>query len=303
MTRNDFSELAQYDIERSFDMIRWILILLLAGVVWSNGVKHVVIISVDGLRPDAISTKISPHIENMYRNGVSAKKAQTILPSMTLPSHTSMLTGRDVNAHGIKWNSYMAENGIVKVATCLEIARKAGLSTAMFVAKEKFKHLNRPKSLDEFSFPGNHSKDVTMAFIDYVKRKDLPNLTFIHLPDTDLAGHADGWMSPAYMKALKNIDVEVDRILKVTLSSKYKSNTVVILTADHGGLDHTHGGDIPAHRLIPWMAFGGPIKKHREIETLVTTYDTAATAIDLLKIKVPADWDGKPRLTGLWLEE
>src|SRR5687768_4085146 len=53
--------------------------------------EHVVIISLDGLRPDAIDKFGARTLQRLMREGTYTLNAQTILPSKTLPSHTSML--------------------------------------------------------------------------------------------------------------------------------------------------------------------------------------------------------------------
>ena len=270
---------------------------LLSHQAQSKNLHHVVIVSVDGLRPDAISKSASPHIQAMKEKGMWAENAHTIVPSITLPSHTSMLTGRTFEAHQVSWNSYEPERGLVSVETCLEIAHKHGLSTAMFVGKEKFKHLNRPGSLDFFSLPGlttATAAEVVSSFSSYVKEKGLPVLTFVHLPDTDAAGHSSGWMSSDYFKALKDIDSAMEKLLSVVHQDKNHAQTLIIFTADHGGTGKTHGEATEEHTHIPWIAFGEPIRQASIYKKPVKTYDTAATALNFLGIRAPQKWEGKP---------
>ena len=59
---------------------------------------------------------------------------------------------------------------------------------------------------------------------------------FVHLPQTDLAGHSQGWMSSAYLDAVAGADRAVGRVL-----AALPAGTTVIVTADHGGHDWTHG--------------------------------------------------------------
>src|SRR5687768_12001173 len=66
--------------------------------------NHVVVISIDGLRPDAIA-KFNPRtIQRLMKGGSFTLEAKTISLSKTLPSHTSMLTGLDLEQHGVTWN-------------------------------------------------------------------------------------------------------------------------------------------------------------------------------------------------------
>src|SRR4051812_34830001 len=56
-------------------------------------VEHVVIVSVDGLRPDMMLRTNTPVMKSMMRNGCYTMWARTTEVSITLPSHVSMLTG------------------------------------------------------------------------------------------------------------------------------------------------------------------------------------------------------------------
>jgi arylsulfatase A-like enzyme len=69
------------------------------------------------------------------------------------------------------------------------------------------------------------------------------------------------------------------------------------LTADHGGHDRTHGSKSPEDMTIPWIVSGKGVKAGFVITAPVTTYDTSATALWLLDVPIPGDWDGKPVTT------
>src|SRR6195952_2366302 len=62
---------------------------------------QVVIVSFDGMRPDAMEQALAPTLHRLRAEGAYAADAQTINMSSTLPSHSSMLTGVDVDVHGM----------------------------------------------------------------------------------------------------------------------------------------------------------------------------------------------------------
>src|SRR5262245_29542499 len=95
--------------------------------------ERVVVISVDGLRPDAIEKAPAPTLLRMIERGASCPTAETIRPSVTLPSHTSMLTGLDYRRHGVTWNNWRP--GHIAHPTVFSVAAQAGLGTALFCAK------------------------------------------------------------------------------------------------------------------------------------------------------------------------
>src|SRR5688500_100806 len=61
--------------------------------------QRVLVMSMDGMRPDALQMVSPPHIMALARRGAVAWQAHTVFPSATLPGHASMLTGLSVLEH------------------------------------------------------------------------------------------------------------------------------------------------------------------------------------------------------------
>jgi len=133
-------------------MLLWGICVTLAIAFASPNDRTVVIVSWDGGKPSVIRALAQrgelPTIRSLMADGSYTFIAETIVPSSTLPSHASMLTGLSYRRHGVDWNSYQPEKGTVTVTTIFELAKKAGLRTAMVFSKEKFKHLAKPKTVD-----------------------------------------------------------------------------------------------------------------------------------------------------------
>ena len=64
-------------------------------------IEHVVIITIDGLRPDALDLAHTPTLDDLQDAGAYSPNAQTVIPTFTLPSHVSMLSGVVPNKHHI----------------------------------------------------------------------------------------------------------------------------------------------------------------------------------------------------------
>src|SRR5690242_4432633 len=71
-------------------------------------VEHVVLISIDGLRPDLALRANMPVLRRMLSEGSYTFWAKTTEVSVTLPSHTSMVTGVTPEKHGVTWNDDLA---------------------------------------------------------------------------------------------------------------------------------------------------------------------------------------------------
>ena len=88
-----------------------------------------------------IRHSFAPNLEWLRAHGAYSWRALTIRRSYTLPSHASMLSGVDAEDHHLIWNRWWPEKGFIRVPTIFSIARSAGIPTAMFVGKPKFRHI------------------------------------------------------------------------------------------------------------------------------------------------------------------
>lgn len=277
-----------------------LLVCSAAGALAAPGVEHVFIVSFDGGKPAVMQKSRMPVLDAMLAGGAGTWNGQTVFPSVTLASHASMLTGVAPSAHKIDWNDWIPAKGPVTIPTIFGLAKRKGLSTAMFAGKEKFRHFDVSGTLDRFEIPSYHAKVVAQAAAAYILAKK-PNLCFIHFADTDGAGHRYGWGSPEQEVAFADEDRALGTITDAIQAAGIGGSSVVIVTADHGGHDRTHGSSSPEDMTIPWITWGAGVKRGAVITAPVTTYDTAATALWLLGVPVPQDWDGKP-VTSAYLD-
>lgn len=258
-------------------------------------IKHVIIVSEDGLRPDALTSVPAPVHEAIMRRGAYSMKARTIRHASTLPSHAAMLSGFDVKEHGLFWNSWKPERGWIHVPTVFDAAGKQGGSSAAFVGKKKLAHIAHPGSVEMFSRPGYFCKKVVEQAAKYFVEKK-PTIEFIHFSDPDDLGHAVGWMSNPQLEAVRHADKCLGTLVDAVHAAGMDDETLIILSADHGGHGRNHSGKIEEDRLIPWIAVGPGVKPGHKITTPIITVDTAATALWALGYPNPPGLQGKPVL-------
>lgn len=253
---------------------------------------RVLILSIDGLRPDAIALAPMPNLLDLMQNSAYTLNAQTILPSVTLISHTSMLTGLCPSKHGVDWNDYIPENGFAIGTDLFDIAHANGLQTVMYVGKYKLRQITEPASTDIFeSVDDSDPLVLTEGLLT-----DFPQdfgVLFIHFAAPDDVGHEYGWMSPEQLGVISRADEALGQILAEVDARDLRDETLIIVTADHGGHDTSHGTDSPEDMTIPWVA-SGPGIQPKLLTTQVHTMDTAATAAMLLGLPIPPEWDGVP---------
>jgi hypothetical protein len=254
-------------------------------------IRRVVILSIDGLRPDAILLAPMPNLIGLMQSGAFSLGARTVFPSITLVAHASMLTGMCPSKHGVDWNDYLPERGYAQGVDLFDIAHAAGLRTEMYVGKKKMKQITEPSSLDNFVFV-NDSDSVLMDRLIADFPQDF-GVLFIHLVETDLTGHAYGWLSPEQLSTIQRADEALGRLLAELDARDLRGETLIIVTADHGGNGQGHGSDSHENMTIPWIA-AGPGIQPKTLTTLVHTMDTAATAAFALGLEIPYEWDGVP---------
>ena len=253
--------------------------------------RRVVIISVDGLRPDAILLAPMPNVIGLMQSGAFSLGAQTVYPSVTLVAHASMLSGMCPSKHGVDWNDYLPERGYAQGTDLFDIAHAAGVRTSMYAGKQKLSQITEPSSLNDFVLVG----DSDFGLMDRLLT-DFPRdfgVLFIHLASTDEMGHAYGWLSPEQLSVIRGADQVIGQLLAELEARNLRGETLIIVTADHGGNGQGHGTDSRENMTIPWIA-AGPGIQPKTLTKLVHTMDTAATAAFALGLPLPPEWDGAP---------
>ena len=260
--------------------------------------RHVIVVSIDGLRPDAIDAFGASTLQRLMLEGSYTLSGRTIDPSTTLPSHTSMLTGLPPERHGVLWNNVAtADADSIRLPNVFGLARAQGFTTAAFFSKAKFQPLQVAGTLDYSQAPGGWfgrwSSERTVNDTTKYLGTARPNVLFVHLTDPDAAGHRSGWMSAEYGRAVVEADRALSRLLSLAEQSVGAGNFSVIVTADHGGHEMGHGSNDPRDVTIPWIAWGRGVRPGLLHASTVRTMDTGATVLWLLGIGEQRDWVGR----------
>jgi predicted AlkP superfamily pyrophosphatase or phosphodiesterase len=257
-------------------------------------INHVLIISEDGLRADAVATLHLKWHDLLRKRGSYSDHALTIRDASTLPAHASMLSGVEPKMHGLTWNTWRPHEGYIKTPTIFTHAMDAGLSTAFFTGKTKLRHIVPPGSVGMYDRPGYYCKKVAEEAANYLTT-EKPALAFVHFADPDEFGHAKGWMSSAQKNAINHSDQCLGIIYEALEKSGLVDDTLLIVSADHGGHNRVHSGAKKIDREIPWIACGPGVREDYVITDPLSTMDTAATALYALGLPIPPEIVGKPR--------
>ncbi len=257
----------------------------------ADGLTHVIVISLDGARPDAMQQANMPIVQSLARGGAVAWDAQTVYPPATVPAHASLFTGLDVDEHGVTENSSSTER--LNIPTFLSIAAENGIPSAMIVGKNKLDQFHYPDSV-YYEFPVSGDPSIVTAAIERLNAGD--RLLFVHFPNPDYFGHSDGWMSDSYIYELQFTDAQIGRLLGILDEMGIRDSTLIVITADHGGHDDLHGANIPEDMTIPLIIAGygidaGTILHHAHITQI------APTVLQVSGLAIPENMSA-PLLTG-----
>jgi arylsulfatase A-like enzyme len=117
---------------------------------------------------------------------------------------------------------------------------------------------------------------------------------FVHMGGMDKAGHTYGWMSDEYLAQVSLVDDDVRVLMDALRQQGLEETTLVILTADHGGLGTNHMSSHASVMTIPWIIAGPGVNAGLGLTTEVRIYDTTATVLWALGLPIPEDMAGTP---------
>ncbi|MBR4869001.1 MAG: alkaline phosphatase family protein [Clostridia bacterium] len=257
--------------------------------------NKVILISIDGMRPDGLVACGNPYVKELMQKGSYTLTAQTVFPSVTLPCHMSMFHSVTPERHGTTTNAYVPQ--VRPIDGLLEQIARAGGKSGVFFGWEPIRDLGRPGMLQTAEYVNAYAFDRTDGILadralDYIEKAD-PDFVFLYMVETDeKGGHDVGWMSDTYLDC---ISYAIDQVKKVVdaCGDRY----TVIVTADHGGHDRGHGLDIPEDMTIPMAFLGKAFEAGKELKN-VSILDLAPTIATIMGVPIPREWEGKVLVKG-----
>jgi hypothetical protein len=260
--------------------------------------ERVVLVSVDGLRADALERWSPPVLRRLAREGAAAQRARTVTPSLTAPAHLSLLSGVPPPDHGVFGDEIVFNEAMARLEPLFREGAREGLDTRAFLSREgpleAFETALRCSlafGLDSLELVEPEGPRVAAAAIPALRDPEV-EMVFIHLPDPDVAGHAHGWSSPEYGAAVLRADSAL-----ALLVDELGPADLLAVTAPHGGGgaygDHLHGSTSEEDMRIPLILWGARVTSGSPPED-ATILDVAPTLLWALGFEAPAQYQGRP---------
>lgn len=264
-------------------------------------VKHVLLIGVDGLGAYAIPQAEMPHLKSLMAKGSSSFEARSVLPSSSAVNWASMLMGAGPTFHGYtEWGSQVPEipsiittkNKLFPSIFSLLKDQMPDAKTAAIYSWGGIGYLLE-KDVIDFVVPTKDDETLTVSEASRIIKDHQPLFTFVHLSEPDNVGHGIGHDTPEYYAELKKVDERIGKLIAAVKEAGIENETIIMVTADHGGIDKGHGGKSLVEVQIPWIIAGPVIIQNQKLESSIITYDTAATIAFILGLEMPQVWRGQ----------
>lgn len=269
--------------------------------------EHVFLIGLDGWGVYSVEKADMPNVKALMDAGCYTLKKRSVLPSSSAVNWVSMFIGAGPELHGYtEWGSktpelpsrVLNEHGIFP--TVFNELRKADPKAEIGALYEwdGIKYLVDTLALNYHAQAPDYNKYPTglcEMSRKYITEKK-PNLVTICFDNPDHVGHADGHDTPAYYAKLKELDGYIGQIVDAIKAAGIYDNSIIIITADHGGINKEHGGKTMQEMETPFIIAGKNIKKGGAFEESMMQFDCASTIAYIFGLKQPQVWIGRPMM-------
>jgi arylsulfatase A-like enzyme/Tfp pilus assembly protein PilF len=283
----------------------------------------VLLITVDTLRADHLGTygyKLArtPRIDALAADGVRFDDHATSAP-ITLPAHTSLMTGLWPPAHGVRDNGNFRASAAL--ATWAERMKAAGYETHAFVSAavldsrygldqgfdtydDDLAAENAPPMFMIPDRPARRTVDRVLSWLDgWTQNPDRkPFFVWVHLFDPHRPYQlVYPWTALAptpYDGEIAAVDQAVGRVLDGLEAAGVRDRTLIVFTADHGeGLgehgETTHGFFTYRSTIrIPWILWSAHLPHGVTYKAPSSMVDVLPTALSVLGLEASSPTQG-----------
>jgi predicted AlkP superfamily pyrophosphatase or phosphodiesterase len=275
--------------------------------------KKVLLIGLDGVRPDVLAEVATPNIDALIDRGAFSANARTGYPSVSGPGWSSMLIGVWPEKHGVTNNDFEDKHYDVypDFLTRIESVRPElnTFAVADWLPIVTDDH-NGPIIGDvpdvkhildgaELGWAEADDRSVELA-VEHLGSGD-PDAMFVYLGNPDETSHHFESIGEEYRGAIALSDEHVGRLVAAVLArpTYAQEDWLILMSTDHGRTANGgHGGDTPEERTIFYLA-SGPSTTVGLLEGTPSIVDVPVTALAHLGIRIDPAWDLDGQVIGL----
>ena len=213
----------------------------------------VILISLDGFRPDYLDKHPAPTLRALAERGVRAKWMTPSFPSLTFPNHYAIATGLYPDHNGIVGNNIYApefnetfsmskkeevQNGRWWLGEPIWVtAEKQGQRAGAFFFPGSEAEISgkRPSIWKPFddNFPNFERVDTILSWLD-LPRAERPTMITLYYSDVDHGGHDAGPDSDDVKQAIARVDAALSRLVEGLKARRIFERVNLIIVSDHG---------------------------------------------------------------------
>lgn len=273
--------------------------------------RKVLLIGIDGCRPDAMEVAATPNLDRLVRRGAISRNTSILGPRPTTsdtisgPGWSSIFTGVWADKHGVDDNSFEGRNydRYPHLFTLLRRSHPDAVTGSFCTWKPIDEYIVSSATVSQclFEDEGGTSAwvagdarvaDAAAAFL----AEQNPDVVCAYFGQVDETGHAKGFHPtvPDYVAAIEQVDTHVGQLLKA-IESRPSAGTeewLVLVTTDHGGvgLRHGDGHDVEEIRRVFLIASGpGVVDPGPDRQTYLV--DAVPTALTWLNVTIDPTWE------------
>lgn len=258
-------------------MMRQLMALALAALAIAiappaaarSGEDALILISVDGFRPDYMERGLTPTLARLARRGVTTSAMRPAFPSVTLPNHQTLMTGKSPDAHGV------IDNMMVDPALpgwfggpgpdvtgdprwwqgskpLWASAEQQGLRSAeLYWPGANVPYGGRLPSLGRpaGSLSLDSRVDTILAWLDLPAER-RPRFVAAYFGPVDDAGHSYGPDSPQVDAALREVDAALARLVEGLARRGLGQKVNLVLVSDHGMLPVSYDRMVMVDQMV-----------------------------------------------------
>ena len=265
---------------------------------------HVLMVLLDGWRPDVIAAAHTPTIDMMMQDSAYSMEARVEDTTISGSGHSSFLTGVHRDKHNVHGNSFGDAN-YQEYPYWFNLLKyeRPEMHTAAY-----HNWLPMADAALDFSVCGycvdmyvtGSDNSIATQLATDLANKQMDAVTIV-IDAPDAAGHGYGFHPsiPQYVAAMNQSDVWLGMMMDAIFArTNYaEEDWMVIISTDHAGSGYGHGYNIPEHREVPLIIWGA--ESPGTIWPAPDAVDIVPTALHHMGVEVRPEWDLDGRAVGI----